>query len=157
LEKSHSILNKTFTLYIQSCSALIVIFIGYCSAIIIMKHTLYLNAEEEQEETFVADFGRSGGESPSTSWVELPRPEGVGRSLSIEVWFLARKADGLLLYAAQLPPAPHPPAPPSVSAASAQSPLSSPTIRRSDFVALNLVSGHLQFLFDLGSGIANIT
>ncbi|XP_046396911.1 agrin-like [Ischnura elegans] len=115
------------------------------------------NEQEEQEETFVADFGRSGGESPSTSWVELPRPEGVGRSLSIEVWFLARKADGLLLYAAQLPPAPHPPAPPSVSAASAQSPLSTPLIRRSDFVALNLVSGHLQFLFDLGSGIANIT
>ncbi|KAG8224569.1 hypothetical protein J437_LFUL003088, partial [Ladona fulva] len=116
------------------------------------------NEQEEQEESFVADFGRMGGDGPSTSWVELPRPEGVGRSLSIEVWFLARKPDGLLLYAAQLPPAPHPPPPPSVSAANAiQAPVSGPIARRSDFVALNLVAGHVQFVFDLGSGIANIT
>jgi len=28
---------------------------------------------------------------------------------------------------------------------------------KGDFLALNLVKGHLQFTFDLGSGIANIT
>ncbi|XP_011499632.1 PREDICTED: agrin-like [Ceratosolen solmsi marchali] len=66
-------------------------------------------------------------------YLELPCLEGVGRTFSIELWFLTRASDGLLLYNGQL------------------------SNGRGDFISLNLVQGRLEFRFNLGSGIANIT
>lgn len=66
-------------------------------------------------------------------YLELPCLEGVSKTFSIELWFLTRATDGLLLYNGQL------------------------TNGRGDFISLNLVQGRLEFRFNLGSGIANIT
>ncbi|XP_023317624.1 agrin-like isoform X1 [Trichogramma pretiosum] len=66
-------------------------------------------------------------------FLELPCLEGVARTFSIELWFLTRATDGLLLYNGQL------------------------ANGRGDFISLNLVDGLLEFRYNLGSGIANIT
>ncbi|XP_046614325.1 agrin-like isoform X1 [Neodiprion virginianus] len=66
-------------------------------------------------------------------FLELPCLEGVSKVFSIEMWFLSRASDGLLLYNGQL------------------------SNGRGDFISLNLVHGRLEFRFNLGSGIANIT
>lgn len=66
-------------------------------------------------------------------FLELPCLEGIARTFSIELWFLTRAKDGLLLYNGQL------------------------NTGRGDFISLNLVQGRLEFRFNLGSGIANIT
>ncbi|XP_031777264.1 uncharacterized protein LOC100678116 isoform X3 [Nasonia vitripennis] len=66
-------------------------------------------------------------------FLELTCLEGVARTFSIELWFLTRAKDGLLLYNGQL------------------------NTGRGDFISLNLVQGRLEFRFNLGSGIANIT
>ena len=66
-------------------------------------------------------------------YLELPCLEGVSKTFSIEIWFLTRAKDGVLLYNGQL------------------------TNGKGDFVSLNLVDGRLEFRFNLGSGIANIT
>ncbi|KAK0077851.1 hypothetical protein PV326_009744, partial [Microctonus aethiopoides] len=66
-------------------------------------------------------------------FLELPCLEGVGKAFSIELWFLTRATDGLLLYNGQL------------------------NNGRGDFISLNLVHGKIQFRFNLGSGIANIS
>ncbi|XP_026732130.1 agrin-like [Trichoplusia ni] len=68
-----------------------------------------------------------------TSYVELPPLEGLGKAFRIEIWFLTNRFSGMLLYTGQSNKA------------------------KGDFVAINLVNGHLQFRFNLGSGIANIT
>lgn len=68
-----------------------------------------------------------------SSFVQFPRLEGLGRSFSIDVFFLARANNGLILYNGQMKNG------------------------RGDFISLNLVQGYLQFRFNLGSGIANIT
>ncbi|KAJ8688469.1 hypothetical protein QAD02_024264 [Eretmocerus hayati] len=72
-------------------------------------------------------------EMSNDGYLELPCLEGVGRTFSIELWFLTRSNDGLLLYNGQL------------------------SNGRGDFISLNMVQGHLEFIFNLGSGIANIT
>ncbi|XP_067005728.2 agrin-like [Anabrus simplex] len=82
--------------------------------------------DAELHEFFVPEFDGS-------SYIELPRLEGVGRAFSLEVWFLSRKPEGVLLYNGQL------------------------SNGKGDFISLNLVKGHVQFRFDLGSGAANIT
>ncbi|XP_074109510.1 agrin isoform X2 [Cotesia typhae] len=66
-------------------------------------------------------------------FLELPCLEGVSKAFSIEIWFLTRATDGLLLYNGQL------------------------NNGRGDFISLNLANGKLEFKFNLGSGIANIT
>ncbi|XP_076388607.1 agrin isoform X4 [Megachile rotundata] len=66
-------------------------------------------------------------------FLELPCLEGVAKAFSIELWFLTHASDGLLLYNGQL------------------------NNGRGDFISLNLVHGRLEFRFNLGSGIANIT
>lgn len=66
-------------------------------------------------------------------FLELPCLEGVAKAFSIELWFLTHASDGLLLYNGQL------------------------NNGRGDFISLNLVQGKLEFRFNLGSGIANIT
>lgn len=72
-------------------------------------------------------------EMTGDGYLELPCLEGVAKTFSIELWFLTRAADGLLLYNGQL------------------------SNGRGDFVSLNLVGGRLQFRYNLGSGTANIS
>ncbi|XP_067207512.1 agrin-like isoform X4 [Linepithema humile] len=72
-------------------------------------------------------------EMNGNGYLELPCLEGVAKAFSIELWFLTRANDGLLLYNGQL------------------------NNGRGDFISLNLVHGKLEFRFNLGSGIANIT
>lgn len=67
------------------------------------------------------------------SFLELPRLEGVGQAFALEMWFLSNSLEGILLYNTQLESG------------------------KGDFISLRLVSGHIQFQFDLGSGPANIT
>lgn len=68
-----------------------------------------------------------------SSFLQYPRLEGTGRTFSIEIVFLPKAQNGVLLYNGQLKNG------------------------RGDFISLNLVHGYLQFRFNLGSGIANIT
>ncbi|CAG0888567.1 unnamed protein product [Darwinula stevensoni] len=63
----------------------------------------------------------------------LPRVPRAGRSLSLELWFLARSPDGILFYVGQ-----------GVSGQNAS--------LAGDFLSIALVDGHLVFRFDLGSG-----
>ncbi|XP_050484807.1 agrin-like isoform X6 [Bombus huntii] len=72
-------------------------------------------------------------EMSGDGFLELPCLEGVAKAFSIELWFLTHANDGLLLYNGQL------------------------NNGRGDFISLNLVQGKLEFRFNLGSGIANIT
>lgn len=72
-------------------------------------------------------------EMSGDGFLELPCLEGVAKAFSIEVWFLTHASDGVLLYNGQL------------------------NNGRGDFISLNLVQGKLEFRFNLGSGIANIT
>ncbi|KAL0901465.1 hypothetical protein ABMA27_006716 [Loxostege sticticalis] len=68
-----------------------------------------------------------------TSYIELPPLEGLGKAFRIEIWFLTNRFSGMLLYTGQSNKA------------------------KGDFVAINLVNGYLQFRYNLGSGVANIT
>ncbi|RZF33915.1 hypothetical protein LSTR_LSTR012257 [Laodelphax striatellus] len=72
-------------------------------------------------------------EFSGVSYLELPKLENVGRAFSLEVWFKAFAPDGVIVYNGQL------------------------NNGRGDFIVLNLVDGFLQFRFDLGSGVANLT
>ncbi|XP_023288194.1 agrin [Orussus abietinus] len=72
-------------------------------------------------------------EMAGDGFLELPCLEGVAKAFSIELWFLSRASDGLLLYNGQL------------------------NNGRGDFISLNLVRGRMEFRFNLGSGIANIS
>ncbi|XP_051154479.1 agrin-like isoform X3 [Leptopilina boulardi] len=72
-------------------------------------------------------------EMKGDGFLELPCLDGVAKAFSIELWFLTEANDGLLLYNGQL------------------------NNGRGDFISLNLVNGKLEFRFNLGSGIANIT
>jgi len=67
------------------------------------------------------------------AYIKFPCLENVRRSFSIDIWFLATALNGALLYNGQL------------------------HNRRGDFIAINLVNGYVQFRYDLGSGLANIT
>ncbi|XP_049855372.1 agrin-like [Schistocerca gregaria] len=79
----------------------------------------------EFEETFVPEFS---GET----YIEMQRLEGVVQAFSLEVWFLSRSLNGIILYNGQ-------------------------TLHgKGDFIALILTGGHVQFQFDLGSGAADI-
>ncbi|KAF5294801.1 hypothetical protein FQA39_LY00285, partial [Lamprigera yunnana] len=68
-----------------------------------------------------------------SSYIRFPKLEGVGKTFSIEIFFLSTSENGMLLYNGQLKNG------------------------RGDFISLNLVNGYLQFRYNLGSGVANIT
>lgn len=72
-------------------------------------------------------------EFDGSSFIEFPRLEGVSKSFAIEVFFSSKVPNGLILYNGQKKSG------------------------RGDFISLALVHGHVQFRFNLGSGIANIT
>ncbi|XP_053595303.1 agrin-like [Microplitis demolitor] len=82
--------------------------------------------DAELTEFLIPQFNGDG-------FLELSCLEGVSKAFSIELWFLTRATDGLLLYNGQL------------------------NNGRGDFISLNLANGKLEFKFNLGSGIANIT
>ncbi|XP_063375588.1 agrin-like isoform X6 [Cydia amplana] len=68
-----------------------------------------------------------------TSYIELLPLEGLGKAFRIEIWFLTNRLSGMLLYTGQSNKA------------------------KGDFITINLVNGYLQFRYNLGSGVANIT
>lgn len=65
------------------------------------------------------------------AYLELPTLENVGHSLVLELWFLTRSPDGVLLYNGQMGGG-------------------------GDFIALNLRNGHVEFSYNLGSGLATL-
>jgi hypothetical protein len=67
-----------------------------------------------------------------SSYLELPRIENGARHVSIEMWVMIRGPDGIILYDGQ-------------------------EMGKGDFLTLLMSRGHVQFLFDLGSGLANLT
>ncbi|XP_047106165.1 agrin-like [Schistocerca piceifrons] len=77
--------------------------------------------DAENQEAFVPEFD-------GNSFIELPRLEGVGKAFAMELWFLTRAVDGVLLYSGQR------------------------LDGKGDYIALVLVSGYVQFHFELGSG-----
>ncbi|XP_075526904.1 agrin-like isoform X2 [Dermacentor variabilis] len=74
----------------------------------------------------VPDFAGDG-------YLELPRLHNVGQAFSLELWFLTRAPQGLLLYNG------------------------GGSSGRGDFLALRLEAGRVQFRYDLGSGAANVS
>ncbi|KAK2165282.1 hypothetical protein LSH36_52g01014 [Paralvinella palmiformis] len=71
------------------------------------------------------------------SYLELPLSVNPSKSLAVEIWFLPLTENGVLFYIQQ-----------------DHNKLSYST---GDFMSLNLVNGHLQLRYNLGSGSANIT
>lgn len=69
----------------------------------------------------------------SSAFIEYPPLKGVNKGFKIDIVFLTKSLNGLILYSGQ-----------SKSG-------------KGDFISLNLIRGYLQFRFNLGSGIANIT
>ena len=69
------------------------------------------------------------------SYLELPTLENVGKSFSIEIWFLARSSDGVILYNGQK---------------------RTDNVTTPDFISINLRDGHVEFSYNLGSGLARI-
>ena len=91
-----------------------------CSQII----RLMIPVDRSLREVVVPEFD-------GDSYLELPTLENVGTSFAIEVWFLARSPDGVLLYNGQ-------------------------GSGGGDFVAINLKDGHLEFVYNLGSGLCTL-
>ncbi|XP_065165794.1 agrin-like isoform X2 [Atheta coriaria] len=67
------------------------------------------------------------------SFIRLPTPSNLGRRFTIEVTFKSHHQEGLILYIGQL------------------------ATGKGDFLSLALIKGRVQFRFNLGSGIANLT
>ena len=67
------------------------------------------------------------------SFLELPTLSHVSKAFHIELWFLCQRLNGLLLYNGQN------------------------SNGHGDFLSINLVGGHVQLRYDLGSGPANLT
>jgi hypothetical protein len=66
------------------------------------------------------------------SYLELPKIENGARIVSIELWVMIRSQHGVILYNGQ-------------------------EAGKGDYVAITVTNSHVQFLFDLGSGMANLT
>ncbi|XP_076328006.1 agrin-like isoform X3 [Tachypleus tridentatus] len=67
------------------------------------------------------------------AYLELPTLSNVGLAFNIEIWFLTKSHNGMLLYNGQ------------------------DTLSGGDFLSLNIVDGFVQLRFDLGSGVANVS
>ena len=85
-------------------------------------------------ETRISNSGESGAvlDFRGMTFLELHRIENGGRHVSIELWLMVRSSDGLILYNGQ-------------------------DRNKGDFLAIFMSGGHLVFMYDLGSGVANIT
>ena len=80
----------------------------------------------KDKNIFVPDFS-------SQSYLELPTLNNVATAFVIEIWFLTRSPNGLIFYNGQ-----------------------ESNLKKGDFVSLNLVDGHLEYKFNLGSVIPHI-
>lgn len=98
-----------------------------CHLMIMQFLFVFAAVEPSADDLYIPHF------NGLNSYIKLPCLENVRRGFSIEIWFLAETLNGVLLYNGQL------------------------HNRRGDFISVNLVNGHVQFRYDLGSGIANIT
>lgn len=78
-------------------------------------------------------WSTSTTEFKGSSSIQFPCLENIGKAFEIEVFFLPKLGDGLLLYNGQFKNG------------------------RGDFISINLVRNYVQFRFNLGSGVANIT
>lgn len=78
-------------------------------------------------------WSASTPEFDGSSSIQFPCLEKIGKTFEIEVFFLTKATDGLILYDGQFKNG------------------------RGDFISINLVRSHVQFRFNLGSGVANIT
>ncbi|CAH0561782.1 unnamed protein product [Brassicogethes aeneus] len=85
-----------------------------------------LDSQNKDVEILSPEFNGS-------SFIRFPRLEGIKKTFSIEIFFLPKAANGLIVYNGQMKNG------------------------RGDFISLNLARGHLQFRFNLGSGVANLT
>ncbi|KAK8742076.1 hypothetical protein OTU49_002094, partial [Cherax quadricarinatus] len=86
--------------------------------------TLCDQMDRTLRESVIPDFD-------GDAYLELPTLENVGNSLALEIWFLTRSPDGVLLYNGQMGGG-------------------------GDFIALNLRNGHVEFSYNLGSGLATL-
>lgn len=86
---------------------------------------MFVSVHIEPNGAFIPEFHGSSN-------IELPCLEGVSSAFSIEIWFLTRSLNGILLYNGQLENG------------------------RGDYIMLKLVDGRVQFQFNLGSGVATI-
>ncbi|KAG0728646.1 Agrin [Chionoecetes opilio] len=86
--------------------------------------TLCEQMDRTLREVVIPDFD-------GDAYLELPTLENVGHSLVLELWFLTRSPDGVLLYNGQMGGG-------------------------GDFIALNLRNGHVEFSYNLGSGLATL-
>ncbi|XP_045102495.1 agrin-like isoform X4 [Portunus trituberculatus] len=86
--------------------------------------TLCDQMDKTLREVVIPDFD-------GDAYLELPTLENVGHSLVLELWFLTRSPDGVLLYNGQMGGG-------------------------GDFIALNLRNGHVEFSYNLGSGLATL-
>ena len=82
---------------------------------------------------FTNEYRPNSLSASQPSFLELPTLSHVSKAFHIEVWFLAKRANGLILYNGQN------------------------SNGNGDFLAINLVNGHVQLRYDLGSGVANLT
>ena len=66
------------------------------------------------------------------SYLELSHVDNAARKVSVEMWLMVRAKNGIILYNGQ-------------------------EMGKGDYITLLLTNGYIQFFFDLGSGMANIT
>ncbi|GFU04717.1 hypothetical protein NPIL_519981 [Nephila pilipes] len=69
----------------------------------------------------------------NNSYLELPTLQNIKHAFSMEMWFFARSSDGVLIYNGQK------------------------LNKKGDFITVNLANGYVSFIYNLGSGSANIT
>ncbi|KAI1287382.1 Agrin [Halotydeus destructor] len=81
--------------------------------------------QRDMQHSFVPDFWGS-------SFLQLPTLQNVAQGFVLEIWFLSREADGILMFNGQQHPS-----------------------GKGDFLSLSIVQGHLQFHYDLGSATPN--
>ncbi|CAL4063227.1 unnamed protein product [Meganyctiphanes norvegica] len=84
--------------------------------------------EQVLQEFVIPDFD-------GDSYLELPTLENIGKSFAIEIWFMARSPNGVILYNAQK---------------------RANNVTTPDFISINLQDGHVEFSFNLGRGRARI-
>ena len=92
----------------------------------------YFADDGSKHDILVPDFGGFASTS-GASYVAIGRQLHVNQNLDLEVWFLSRSSDGMILYSAR------------------------DENGRGDFVWLALIGGRLQFRWDLGSGAGIVT
>lgn len=95
--------------------------------------TCLLADDSAKHEILVPEFNILPSSSSASSYVAISKPFQVNYNLDLEVWFLSRSSDGMLVYSAR------------------------DENGRGDFIWLALIGGRVQFRWDLGSGPGIVT